>query len=61
MQRVLQSSAAAKRQQLTEGLHAISIWSFWESARTELGLDPGPAEDLIRATFTALLAEAGFR
>jgi AcrR family transcriptional regulator len=53
--------AAAKRRQLTEGLHAITIWSFWESARTELTLDPGSAEDLIRATFTALLAEAGFR
>jgi TetR/AcrR family transcriptional regulator, regulator of autoinduction and epiphytic fitness len=53
--------APAKRQQLTEALHAISVWSFWESARTELGLGPGPAEDLIRATFTALLAEAGFR
>jgi AcrR family transcriptional regulator len=53
--------AAAKRRQLTEALHAITIWSFWESARTELGLGPGPAEDLIRATFTALLAEAGYR
>ena len=53
--------AAPRRQQLTEGLHAITIWSFWESARTELGLGPGPAEDLIRATFTALLAEAGYR
>ncbi len=53
--------ATPRRQQLTEGLHAITIWSFWESARTELGLGPGPAEDLIRATFTALLAEAGFR
>jgi AcrR family transcriptional regulator len=53
--------AAPKRQQLTEGLHAITIWSFWESARTELGLGPGPAEDLIRATFSALLAEAGYR
>jgi AcrR family transcriptional regulator len=53
--------AAAKRRQLTDGLHAVSVWSFWESARTELNLGPGPAEDLIRATFTALLAEAGFR
>jgi TetR/AcrR family transcriptional regulator of autoinduction and epiphytic fitness len=49
------------RQQLLDSLHAVSIWSFWESLRTELGLDPGQAEDLLRATFTALLAEAGFR
>ena len=51
---------AARRQQLTDGLHMISIWSFWESMRTELGLDRDQAEALLRATFTALLAEAGF-
>jgi TetR/AcrR family transcriptional regulator of autoinduction and epiphytic fitness len=49
-----------KRQQLVDGLHAISIWSFWESLRTELNLDAGQAGELFRATFTALLAEAGF-
>jgi TetR/AcrR family transcriptional regulator of autoinduction and epiphytic fitness len=51
--------AGTERQQLVDGLHAVSVWSFWESLRTELGLDPGPAEDLMRATFTALLAAAG--
>jgi TetR/AcrR family transcriptional regulator, regulator of autoinduction and epiphytic fitness len=53
--------AAMRRQMLIDGLHAISIWSFWESMRTELNLEPGPAGELLRATFTALLAEAGFR
>jgi TetR/AcrR family transcriptional regulator, regulator of autoinduction and epiphytic fitness len=52
--------AGTKRQQLLDGLHAISVWSFWESLRTELCLDPGQAAELLRATFTALLAEAGF-
>jgi AcrR family transcriptional regulator len=52
--------AGTKRQQLRDGLYAVSIWSFWESLRTELCLDPGQAEELLRATFTALLAEAGF-
>jgi TetR/AcrR family transcriptional regulator, regulator of autoinduction and epiphytic fitness len=52
--------AGKKRQQLLDGLHAISIWSFWESMRTELGLGPDEARDLLRVTFTALLAEAGF-
>jgi AcrR family transcriptional regulator len=52
--------AGTKRQQLLDALHAISIWSFWESLRTELNLDPGQAGELLRATFTALLAEAGF-
>jgi TetR/AcrR family transcriptional regulator of autoinduction and epiphytic fitness len=52
--------AGKKRQELREGLHAISIWSFWESLRTELGLGPAQAESLVRSTVTALLAEAGF-
>ena len=52
--------SGAKRQQLTDSLHALSIWSFWESMRTELRLDRDQAEVLLRATFTALLAEAGF-
>jgi AcrR family transcriptional regulator len=56
----LSELTAARRQRLADGLHAISIWSFWESMRTELGLDRDQAEELLRATFTALLAEAGF-
>ncbi len=43
------------------GLDAIAICASLESARTELGLGPGPAEDLVRDIFTALLAAAGFR
>jgi TetR/AcrR family transcriptional regulator, regulator of autoinduction and epiphytic fitness len=53
--------AGAKRERLLDGLHAVSIWSFWESLRTELSLNPEQAEDLLRTTFSALLAEAGFR
>jgi len=49
-----------RRQQLTDTLHAISIWSFWDSLRADLGLGPGPARELLRSTFTSLLAEAGF-
>jgi TetR/AcrR family transcriptional regulator, regulator of autoinduction and epiphytic fitness len=56
----LEKLAGTKRELLVAGLHAISIWSFWESLRTELLLEPGRAEDVLRATFTALLAEAGF-
>jgi AcrR family transcriptional regulator len=58
--RELAELAGTKRQQLVDGLHAVSIWSFWESLRTELNLDAGQAGELLRATFTALLAEAGF-
>jgi TetR/AcrR family transcriptional regulator, regulator of autoinduction and epiphytic fitness len=49
-----------RRQQLLDGLHSISIWSFWESLRTELLLGPEQAEELFRATFTGLLGAAGF-
>jgi TetR/AcrR family transcriptional regulator of autoinduction and epiphytic fitness len=49
-----------KRQQLLDGMHAISIWSFWESLRGDLGLGPRQARELVGATMTALLAEAGF-
>jgi hypothetical protein len=52
--------AGKKRQQLLDALHAISIWSFWESLRTELLLGPEQAEELFRTTFTGLLGSAGF-
>jgi TetR/AcrR family transcriptional regulator of autoinduction and epiphytic fitness len=52
--------AGPQREQLTDALHAISIWSFWDSLRSDLCLDPARAGELLRATFTALLTEAGF-
>jgi hypothetical protein len=56
----LMNLSGEKREQLLDGLHAVSIWSFWESLRTELSLGPVPAEELLRAIFATLLAEAGF-
>jgi TetR/AcrR family transcriptional regulator of autoinduction and epiphytic fitness len=53
--------AGKKRQRLVDSLHAISIWAFWESLRTDLRLGQQQASELLRATFTALFAEAGFR
>jgi TetR/AcrR family transcriptional regulator, regulator of autoinduction and epiphytic fitness len=53
--------AADKRRQLVDGLHAISVWSFWDSLRADLGLGPRQARDLFGSTFTTLLAEAGFQ
>jgi AcrR family transcriptional regulator len=53
--------AGEKREQLLDSLHAVSIWSFWESLRTELNLDPVRSEELLRGMFATLLAEAGFR
>ncbi len=50
-----------ERRQLVDSLHAISIWAFWESLRTDLGLSPLQARELLSSTFRALLAQAGFR
>ena len=49
-----------QRDQLVEALHAISIWSFWESLRTDLGLSPLRARELLRNTFAAIFTQAGF-
>ena len=49
------------RQRLLQSLQAISIWSFWESLRTELGLAADQARALFEETFAARLAAAGFR
>ena len=49
-----------KQQHLLDAMHAISIWSFWESLRTELGLGMSQAQELVRTTLTAVLADAGF-
>jgi TetR/AcrR family transcriptional regulator, regulator of autoinduction and epiphytic fitness len=57
----LSQLAAPQRHQLTDALHAITIWAFWESLRTDLSLSPLQARELLRTTFTALLAQAGFR
>jgi TetR/AcrR family transcriptional regulator of autoinduction and epiphytic fitness len=55
----LSELAEPQRQQLLDGLHAISVWSFWESLRTDLGLSPAQAEEVVRMNFTALLTTAG--
>ncbi len=49
-----------QREQLVDALHAISLWSFWETLRTDLGLSPLGAKEIMTRTFTALLSQAGF-
>jgi TetR/AcrR family transcriptional regulator, regulator of autoinduction and epiphytic fitness len=53
--------ADSQRDQLVESLHAISIWAFWESLRTDLGLSPLRARELVRNAFAALFSQAGFQ
>jgi AcrR family transcriptional regulator len=49
-----------ERELLTDGLHAVTLWSFWESLRTDLELSPQAAKDVLTRTFTGLLRQAGF-
>ncbi len=49
-----------QRERLVDALHAISLWSFWETLRTDLELSPLGAEEILTGTFTGLLAQAGF-
>lgn len=48
------------RDRLVDSLHAISLWSFWETLRTDLELSPLGARQILISTFTALLVQAGF-
>ncbi|HVB42120.1 MAG TPA: TetR/AcrR family transcriptional regulator [Streptosporangiaceae bacterium] len=50
----------AQRDQLVDALHAISLWAFWETLRTDLRLSPARARALLLDTFAALLCHAGF-
>lgn len=49
-----------QRERLVDALHAISLWSFWETLRTDLELSPLCATEVLISTFTALLVQAGF-
>jgi TetR/AcrR family transcriptional regulator, regulator of autoinduction and epiphytic fitness len=51
---------AQQRERLVNALHATSLWSFWETLRTDLELSPLAAKEILTSTFTALLAQAGF-
>jgi TetR/AcrR family transcriptional regulator, regulator of autoinduction and epiphytic fitness len=55
----LRQLAPGEREQLVEGLHAITLWSFWESLRTDLELTPQAARSVLTSTFTGLLRQAG--
>ncbi|HEX9063852.1 MAG TPA: TetR/AcrR family transcriptional regulator [Streptosporangiaceae bacterium] len=49
-----------ERELLASALHAITLWAFWESLRTDLELSPQAARDVLTSTFTGLLRQAGF-
>jgi AcrR family transcriptional regulator len=49
-----------QRERLVHALHAISLWSFWETLRTDLELSPLGAKEILTSTLTAALRQAGF-
>lgn len=52
--------APRHRRPLVDALMAVTLWSFWESLRTDVGLTVARARGLVLQTVTALLREAGF-
>jgi TetR/AcrR family transcriptional regulator of autoinduction and epiphytic fitness len=52
--------AGEQRRELADALHGISIWAFWDSLRTDVGLTPQQARATVVSLFTALLTQAGF-
>jgi len=52
--------AESERERLADALHAVTLWSFWESLRTDLELTPHAARGVLTSTFTGLLQQAGF-
>ena len=51
--------AGQERERLADGLHAVTLWPFWESLRTDLELSPQVARIVLTSTFTGLLHQAG--
>jgi AcrR family transcriptional regulator len=52
--------AGPQRKALADALHGISIWAFWDSLRTDVGLGPQDAREAVVGIFTAQLTRAGF-
>jgi TetR/AcrR family transcriptional regulator of autoinduction and epiphytic fitness len=55
----LDQLAPDKRQALADALQGISIWAFWDSLRSDVGLSPQQARDTVAGIFLALFAKAG--
>jgi TetR/AcrR family transcriptional regulator, regulator of autoinduction and epiphytic fitness len=51
--------AGERRRALADALQGISIWAFWDSLRTDVGLSPQQARAAVVTIFTSLLAQAG--
>lgn len=59
--RELEQLPVRRRRTLVDALMAVTIWSFWESLRVDLGLTVPRARTLVLTMVTTVMAEAGFR
>jgi TetR/AcrR family transcriptional regulator of autoinduction and epiphytic fitness len=50
--------AGERRQALIDALQGISLWAFWDSLRSEVGLSPQQARDTVAGIVLALFARA---
>jgi TetR/AcrR family transcriptional regulator, regulator of autoinduction and epiphytic fitness len=56
----LAALAGQQRKALADALHGISIWAFWDSLRTDVGLGPQQAREAVVGIISAQLTQAGF-
>jgi TetR/AcrR family transcriptional regulator of autoinduction and epiphytic fitness len=50
---------AQQRQALADALQGVTIWAFWDSLRSDVGLGPEQARDTVVGIVLALFAKAG--
>ena len=49
-----------QRKALSDALQGVSIWAFWDSLRTDVGLSPQQAREAVVSIIRSLLTQAGF-
>ena len=50
---------ATERKALIDAMEGVTIWAFWESLRTDVGLTPREARDTVEGLVEALFMQAG--
>jgi len=49
----------SERKALVDALEGVTIWAFWESLRTDVGLTPRESRDTVEGLVEALFTQAG--
>jgi hypothetical protein len=50
---------AAERKALIDAMEGVTIWAFWESLRSDVGLTPRESRDTVEGLVEALFTQAG--